>query len=122
VSEPNDPPPTPVLGYGVPTPNQRIMRLGFLSLVLALLGFPIGTGISILLETARNVPHRIGDRAGFTVFAIFEGLATAVGFLAWRRMESPSRFYRIVIYFGMAAGMVGVAIVAWLYIDGAVAP
>ena len=117
--EPAEPSSTPILAYTKEKPRDGVMRNGFLALILAFIGFPVGVTVSLFLDLGLQAPHWIAERGGFTVFAICEGLAAAIGVLEWRKKEPCSRGYRVVSLVAMLLGMIGIAVVLLLFIRGA---
>jgi hypothetical protein len=96
-----------------------MLRPSLAGLIAALLGFPVGALTSIALETSGVVPFRAGEYAGFTVFGILEGIAAALGFLAWRADGAKSKLDRWLAGVAMILGAIGVVIVLLLYARGA---
>ena len=108
-----------VLPYSRPPSQSPLMRrLAAVPLVLALLGFPVGAATSMLMESLPAVfSLQVGERAGFMIFALMEGLAAAVGLVAatsLRREQPQPRGRYVIAASGAALGIIGSIVVLML--------
>src|SRR5215210_179993 len=95
--------------------GRRTALIARSSIAFALLAFPVGALVSIVLENQpKLVSNALAQRAGFMLFAIMEGLAAACGFLAvvWSRRRKNSAHRTAVT--GAVLGALGSAIVLFM--------
>ena len=99
---------------------QRLWRsLPVLSIVLAVISFPLGAGTSIFLHTQKWLSSDAAERAGFLLFALGEGAALALACLAWVRMRNAiggrsTRGRRQLTYAAVVLGAIASAAVLLL--------
>ena len=90
------------------------------SIIMAMLGFPLGAFTSIILDARRIVSSVVAERAGFMLFAVLEGLAAACGMVGALRSRGKSRRAYWAAVAGAVLGAIGSAIVLFMIATGAI--
>ena len=83
--------PLPYADPDVPRVDRITAILPPASIIIALLGFPLGAFTSIILDARQIVSSAVAERAGFMLFAVLEGLAAACGMVGALRSRGKSR-------------------------------
>ena len=116
--------PLRILSYTPADVPVRWGRLALVSLLFAILSFPIGAGTSIAMHMMPNLFSRsIAERGGFLLFAVGEGIAAATGCLAWVNLSSQTPSARRSLWLARIAtlcGVIGSAFVLGLIFVGAI--
>jgi len=95
-----------------------------LAMVAVLAAFPLGVGVSILMESKSGglfTPHQ-GERGGFAVFACGEALASAAGWFALlnARRANAAKWTKAVATTAGALGSSGAIIALLILLRGGV--
>jgi uncharacterized membrane protein YidH (DUF202 family) len=90
-------------------PGVRGRRIALTAVACALIAFPLGAGASFYMDVHKTFSHAIAERGGFMVFALGEGIAAALAFLAWSQARSHPSATRKSLWLHYLAICLGVA-------------
>ena len=112
--------PLPYADPDVPRVDRIAAILPLASIIIALLGFPLGAFTSIILDARQIVSDVVAERAGFMLFAVLEGVAAACGLFGALRTRGKSRRAYWIAVAGTVLGAVGSGSVLFMIAIGAI--
>ena len=104
----------------VPRVDRITAMLPAASIIIAVLGFPLGAFTSIILDARQIVSSVVAERAGFMLFAVLEGAAAACVLIGALRTRGKSRRAYWGAVAGTILGAIGSAIVLFMIATGAI--